>query len=75
MDQQERQHFEQALARKRAEALSRARTGGAASPGAATGARPDAERELHAHEQTQDVPDPRTKNSRHGQVTADKWNQ
>jgi len=77
MDQQERQHFEQALARKRAEAQARERTGGAASPGAPGGGaiRPDVERELIAHERPQDVADPRTKNSRHGQVTADKWNQ
>jgi hypothetical protein len=39
------------------------------------GVDPDAEAKLIAHERPQGVVDPRAKNSRHGQVTADKWNQ
>ena len=34
-----------------------------------------AEQQLDADEREPGVDDPRTKSSRHGQVTADKWNQ
>ncbi|MEA2401285.1 MAG: hypothetical protein QOK00_1688 [Thermoleophilaceae bacterium] len=38
--------------------------------------RAEAERQqLEGHDRPQDVPDPRTKSSRHKKVTADKWNQ
>lgn len=70
MDPQERQQFAAALARKRAEAQARARDGG---PPHGAG-RPDADADAHGRAGTQRT-DPRAKNSRHGQVTADKWNQ
>jgi hypothetical protein len=39
------------------------------------GERPEAPDELEPDGAPQDTPDERTKSSRHGHVTADKWNQ
>jgi hypothetical protein len=73
--------WKRALKRKREEAERLAavspRQGpdGPAGGGGHGGVDPGAEDKLVAHERPQDVPDPRTKNSGHGQKTADKWNQ
>jgi hypothetical protein len=73
--------WKRALKRKREEAARHAavspRQGpdGAPRGGGQGGVDPAAERELIAHERPQGVVDPRTKNSGHGQKTADKWNQ
>lgn len=68
--------WRRALKRKREEAVSRAGVRQGPDGGVHThGVDPGAERELIAHERPQDVPDPRTKGSGHGQKTADKWNQ
>jgi hypothetical protein len=69
--------WRRALKRKREEAVSRAgvRQGPDGGGAHAHGVDAGAERELIAHERPQEVPDPRTKGSGHGQKTADKWNQ
>jgi hypothetical protein len=70
--------WKRALKRKREDAEQRERVGVRQGPdggGHGRGVDPAAERELIAHERPQDVPDPRTKGSGHGQKTADKWNQ
>ena len=72
MRKRERNLFREALERKRIDAERRR---GMRDPRAHQAAAPDFERRLMAHEQPQDVPDPRTKGAGHGQKTADKWNQ
>jgi len=74
MDSQQRRRFEQAVDRKRAEAQerSRATAGDANEHEGRPGGQED---EIAARERPQGTVDPRTKSSRHGKVTADKWNQ
>lgn len=70
--------WKRALKRKREEAVSRVgvRQGpDGGGHGGTHGVTPGADHELIAHERPQEVPDPRTKGSGHGQKTADKWNQ
>ena len=75
MDKEQKQAFEEALERKNAEAERKA----AANQPHAAQAPPEAgvleETPLYEDGRTQDVRDVRAKNSRHGNVTADKWNQ
>jgi hypothetical protein len=66
MEPEQQERFRKAVERKaeEAEAASRAKERpGGENPGAIDG------------EHTPDVPSEREKSSRHGQVTADKWNQ
>ncbi|HKG01955.1 MAG TPA: hypothetical protein VKB03_02140 [Conexibacter sp.] len=73
--------WKRALKRKREEAERLAAVSPRQGPDGPTtgsgqgGVDPDAEAKLIAHERPQGVVDPRTKNSGHGQKTADKWNQ
>jgi hypothetical protein len=74
MEREQHARFERAVERKKDEAEQRSRRPG----GERTGEDPSArgqEDQLAAHERPQDVVDPRTKGSGHGQKTADKWNQ
>lgn len=71
--------WRRALKRKREEAARHEAMSPRQAPGTANtparGVDSDAEAKPTAHERPQDVPDPRTKGSGHGQKTADKWNQ
>jgi hypothetical protein len=69
--------WKRALKRKREEAAQHNAAPPRQGPAGATpaGVNPNAEAKLIAHERPQGVVDPRTKNSGHGQKTADKWNQ
>ena len=64
MDENTEARFQQAVERTSERARERSEQG---DPGDAT---PPVDQNYEA-----DVDDPRAKNSRHGQVTADKWNQ
>jgi hypothetical protein len=73
MDTDQRERFERAVDRKREQATERSHAAAPAARGA--GAGEGQESQQIAHERPQGVVDPRTKNSGHGQKTADKWNQ
>jgi hypothetical protein len=75
MKKRERNRFRKALDRKRAETEQRSRRAERRGPAHGSPVDPAAEQQPIAHERPQDVPDPRTKSSGHGQKTADKWNQ
>jgi hypothetical protein len=74
MDEQQRKAFEEAVERKKAEALERSRNPkGPVGPGdPITG---DPQPSITGTATTQDATDPRAKNARNKKVTADKWNQ
>ena len=80
MDEQQRQAFEQAVARKKQEAEARSQATGT-PPGGPPPDDPTAaaiqanERQLIADDQPQDTLSVRDKNTGHGHKTADKWNQ
>jgi len=75
MERAQRERFERAVERKREEAERRSERSPRGAPSAGPAGHGGQEDELAAHERPQDVPDPRTKGSGHGQKTADKWNQ
>ena len=76
MDDQQKKAFEQALERKNEEAEAKALANQPHPPsGTDVKELPAEESPLIEDGRTQDVRDVRAKNSRHGQVTADKWNQ
>jgi hypothetical protein len=79
MDRQQLERFRAALQRKARVAAekARARTPRPTPPTKAPKVMgdPDGELDEIARERTPDDPDPRVKSTRHGQVTADKWNQ
>jgi hypothetical protein len=62
-DDKQLERFRQAVEDKNEEARKR------------QGEPPEAPDELEPERAPQDTPDERAKSSRHGQVTADKWNQ
>jgi hypothetical protein len=75
MDEEQRKRFKRAVDRKAAEseAASRA-TRDSASPAGASGVQGD-QAGLQGAAESQDSFSEREKASRHGKVTADKWNQ
>ena len=64
MDEKQREQFKEALDKKNAEAAERAHDSVAAP-----------EQQQSDTDESEDVPSARDKSSRHGKVTADKWNQ
>jgi hypothetical protein len=74
MDSQQRRRFAQAVERKQAEAEERSRSGGD-DVGEETRRPGGQEDEIADASRPPGTVDPRAKSSRHGQVTADKWNQ
>ncbi|HEX8104620.1 MAG TPA: hypothetical protein VF533_18530 [Solirubrobacteraceae bacterium] len=76
MDEQQRQAFEQAVERKNEAAKAKSIANQPHPPAdAEEHGLPVEESPLVEDGRTQDVRDVRAKNSGHGQVTADKWNQ
>jgi general stress protein YciG len=74
MDEQQRKAFEQAVERKKQEALEASRQGGKPSKPPevlGSGSQPN----LDDPSTSQDQPTPHHKGTRHGQVTAENWNQ
>lgn len=74
MDTRQRAAFERAVERAKDEARERSHEPSPAASGG-SGPGPGQEAEQNSHARPQGVVDPRTKNSGHGQKTADKWNQ
>ena len=78
MDREQQERFREAVDRKAEEAERKGREGtphaGGPPPGA-TGSEEGQERDLIGTDRQQDDLSPRDKNTRHGKVTADKWNQ
>jgi hypothetical protein len=74
MDEQQREAFEKAVERKKQEAEEASRRGGHPT-GAPEVDGPGAPPDLDAPSGSQDQPTPRHKGTRHGQVTAENWNQ
>jgi hypothetical protein len=79
MDRQQLQRFRAAVQRKARMAAEKARARtprpGPASKAPRVMGDPDGALDDIARERQPDDPDPRVKSRRHGQVTADKWNQ
>lgn len=80
MDEQQREAFEAAVERKKAEAEQRSQSnavqrGGPPPDDPASQAIEDGSAKISDDSQVQDAFSVRDKNSRHGKVTADKWNQ
>jgi hypothetical protein len=74
MDPEQQQAFKQAVERKKAEALRASRqTGHPTRAPADLG--PDGSHGLDDPSTSQDQPTPHHKGTRHGQVTAENWNQ
>jgi hypothetical protein len=74
MDQQQKEAFEAAVERKKAESEARSHDSGPA-PDGGTGISGDQHSLISDDRKTQDVRDVRKKNSGKGHKTADKWNQ
>jgi hypothetical protein len=71
-DDKQLERFKQAVEEKNEDAQRKAQ---ASPPNPSEPALPEEEPELHDPGRPQDTRDERAKSSRHGQVTADKWNQ
>jgi hypothetical protein len=74
MDDEQQQRFAEAVERKKQEADAAARGEHDQNPSGSTVSAGE-QASLVEHGRTQDVADPRAKNSGHGKKTADKWNQ
>ncbi len=76
MDPQQDARFREALRRKSEDTQGAGPARGTTPPpGTDHSELADHERQLIADDRPQGTPDPRATNTRHGQVTADKWNQ
>jgi hypothetical protein len=74
MDPQQQEAFAKAVERKKREALEASRQGGHPSK-PPTDLGPGSQPNLDAPTTSQDEPMPNHKGSRHGQVSAENWNQ
>jgi hypothetical protein len=72
-DDKQLERFKQAVDDKNEKARESSEAGGA--PGPREGTATEEQAELHEQGRRQDARDERAKSSRHGQVTADNWNQ